>query len=100
MTKVFISSAVISAILISPLAVSAESKEVNKLTKQHSGRSLKHADYVRKLQSNNEHAMGMYTLDGYGNNQHNPVQGASGEIYRRVAPADYADGIAGLVDAP
>lgn len=40
------------------------------------------------------------SLDGTGNNQRRPNQGAAGRPYRRVATADYADGTSAMADGP
>ncbi len=40
------------------------------------------------------------TLDGTGNNQRRPSQGASGRPYARVAAAAYADGTSAMADGP
>ncbi len=39
-------------------------------------------------------------LDGYGNNTSDPERGSSGQLYSRVAPAIYADGISAMTDGP
>ena len=40
------------------------------------------------------------SLDGTGNNQRRPNQGAAGRNYRRIAAADYDDGTSAMVDGP
>jgi len=40
------------------------------------------------------------SLDGYGNNRRNPSQGASGQLYSRIAPAQYGDGLNSIIDGP
>jgi hypothetical protein len=43
---------------------------------------------------------GVRSLDGSGNNRRHPEWGTVGTSYARVAPAAYADGVAGMVDGP
>ena len=45
-------------------------------------------------------AAGTYSLDGYANNKKDPKQGASGDLYGRIAPANYDDGIGAIADGP
>lgn len=40
------------------------------------------------------------TLDGYGNNKDNPTLGTAGQLYSRIAPANYADGNSLILEGP
>jgi Animal haem peroxidase len=51
-------------------------------------------DYLRSLETRPE------SLDGSANNRSNPTWGQAGLAYSRVAPADYADGLAAQVEGP
>ncbi len=100
MKKSLVSKTVVITFLVTPLIVCAESLHTSEPianSKKGSGRANNSPLHPYRKGS---HEGGMYSLDGSGNNLNKPAQGASGDNYRRITPAVYADGVGALVDAP
>ncbi len=53
-----------------------------------------------RKQHGKEFRLKAVALDGFANNKLSPEQGSSGQLYSRVAPAEYADGVSVMQDGP
>ena len=98
MGKIAFNAILVNSLFVITMQVSAESSDIRgdhrlQLKKENTQHDGQDHHTVKPL-------AGKYSLDGYGNNRTNPEQGASGDSYARVAPANYADGIGAIADGP
>ena len=65
------------------------------------GSTMGHAQQRASSDRNRESVPAVFPLlDGTGNNKENPSQAAANTLYRRIAPANYSDGLSGIVAGP
>ena len=95
-----VSTIIFTALVISPTLnpAYADNGNVRRSQQQRSVIQTTEAQNPRRRQQGGRQIQ--QTLDGYGNNPRYPEQGASGQLYKRIVPAKYADGIGEIIDGP